>query len=277
MKSLTTTCGPSESQGAIGPARGGGWFERVFLTILDTHVTSLVAAAFLFQFGSGAVRGFATTLSLGLLTNVFTSVVVSRTMFELALARGGGAIFGSERRRDPSPARRSIDVMRFRTAAVCVSAAVIAAGLTFIAARGVPLGLDFTGGTAVVAEFEGPIDEDDVRRALPGDAVVQRLGAAADRTLQIRVGRPAGEAEDDGPSSVRALERALTASDLPKAAIVGTTTVGPSISRDFQQKSASAMVGALAGISTYLVVRFRPSFAVGASVATVHDGAPGGD
>jgi preprotein translocase subunit SecD len=62
-------------------------FDRVFLTILDTHVASLIAAAFLFQFGTGPIRGFATTLSIGLLTNVFTSVFVSRTMFELALGR----------------------------------------------------------------------------------------------------------------------------------------------------------------------------------------------
>ena len=55
-------------------------FDRVFLTILDTHVASLIAAAFLFQFGTGPIRGFATTLSIGLLSNVFTSVFVSRTI-----------------------------------------------------------------------------------------------------------------------------------------------------------------------------------------------------
>jgi len=64
-------------------------FDRVFLTILDTHVASLISAAFLFQFGTGPVRGFATTLTIGLLSNVFTAVFVSRTMFELTLARRG--------------------------------------------------------------------------------------------------------------------------------------------------------------------------------------------
>jgi preprotein translocase subunit SecD len=62
-------------------------FDRVFLTILDTHVASLIAAAFLFQFGTGPIRGFATTLTIGLLSNVFTAVFVSRTMFELVLSR----------------------------------------------------------------------------------------------------------------------------------------------------------------------------------------------
>lgn len=62
-------------------------FSRVFLTLLDTHVTSLIAAAFLFQFGTGPIRGFATTLTIGLLTNLFTSIFVSKTLFEMALQR----------------------------------------------------------------------------------------------------------------------------------------------------------------------------------------------
>jgi len=62
-------------------------FDRVFWTIVDTHVASLIAAAFLFQFGTGPIRGFATTLTIGLLSNVFTAVFVSRTMFEMFLSR----------------------------------------------------------------------------------------------------------------------------------------------------------------------------------------------
>jgi preprotein translocase subunit SecD len=62
-------------------------FDRVWWTIVDTHVASLIAAAFLFQFGTGPIRGFATTLCIGLLANVFTAVFVSRTMFETILSR----------------------------------------------------------------------------------------------------------------------------------------------------------------------------------------------
>jgi len=62
-------------------------FNRVFITIVDTHVSSLIAAAFLFQFGTGPIRGFATTLFFGLIANVFTAVFVSRTLFEVILSR----------------------------------------------------------------------------------------------------------------------------------------------------------------------------------------------
>jgi preprotein translocase subunit SecD len=61
-------------------------FSRVFLTLLDTHVASLISAAFLFQFGTGPIRGFATTLSIGLLSNLFTATFVSKTIFELVLS-----------------------------------------------------------------------------------------------------------------------------------------------------------------------------------------------
>jgi preprotein translocase subunit SecD len=62
-------------------------FSRVFLTLLDTHIAALISAAFLFQFGTGPIRGFAVTLSIGLLSNLFTSTFVSKTLFELGLRR----------------------------------------------------------------------------------------------------------------------------------------------------------------------------------------------
>lgn len=71
---------------APAPAVEAG-FDRAFLTIIDTHVTTIVSAIFLFLFGTGPVRGFAVTLVIGLLANVFTSIYVSRAIFEFHLAR----------------------------------------------------------------------------------------------------------------------------------------------------------------------------------------------
>ncbi|HEX8029853.1 MAG TPA: SecD/SecF family protein translocase subunit, partial [Vicinamibacterales bacterium] len=62
-------------------------FSRVFLTLVDTHTAALISAAFLFQFGTGPIRGFAVTLFLGLVSNLFTATFVSKTLFELELAR----------------------------------------------------------------------------------------------------------------------------------------------------------------------------------------------
>ena len=245
-------------------------FDRVFRTILDTHVTSLVAAAFLFQFGSGAIRGFATILSLGLLTNVFTAVVVSRAMFEWTLARGKRPTLGSERE-TLFASRGPLDLMKYRTPALWISAAVIAASVGLTMARGLPLGLDFTGGTAVVAGFDQPVSVEHVRQALPGTSTVQRYGTSPDRTVQIRVPQGEGVVDGDDQAGVRAVQAALDRPDLPASKTLGSTTIGPTMGRDLQQKGTYAMAGALIGISAYVAARFRPSFAAGAAVATIHD------
>jgi preprotein translocase subunit SecD len=71
---------------AVGAAVAGG-FEHAFITIIDTHVTTVASAAILFTFGTGPIRGFAVTLTIGLVANLFTSVYVSRTIFDFVLAR----------------------------------------------------------------------------------------------------------------------------------------------------------------------------------------------
>jgi SecD/SecF fusion protein len=249
-------------------------FDRVFLTILDTHVASLIAAAFLFQFGTGAIRGFATTLTLGLLANVFTAVVVSRTLFEMSLSRSAGAGLGlwtGVRR----AGQRSFDFLACRWYALAFSAALVAACLAPVIARGgIPVGLDFTGGTAVIARFASPVSEDEVRRAIPGDETVQRYGAAADRTLLIRLPQTAGDAvrmEQAIEAGVTTVTEALRGAELPSFEVTGSQMVGAAIGADLQKKGVLATVASLAGISAYIALRFRPSFAAGAIVATAHD------
>ncbi len=249
-------------------------FDRVFLTILDTHVASLVAAAFLFQFGTGPIRGFATTLTLGLLTNVFTAVVVSRTLFEVALSRAAGKelkLWTIAR----TAGRRSFDFLSCRWYALAFSAAVVAACLVPIVGRGgIPLGLDFTGGTSVVARFASPVSEDEVRRAIPGDETVQRYGPVADHALLIRLPQTSDGAtrmESEIEAGVNTIKTALGGAHVPPFDIAGSQMVGAAIGADLQKKGALATVASLAGITAYIALRFRASFAAGAIVATAHD------
>jgi preprotein translocase SecF subunit len=249
-------------------------FDRVLLTILDTHVASLIAAAFLFQFGTGAIRGFATTLTLGLLANVFTSVVVSRTLFELSLSRSAGTGLGlwtGVRR----TAQWSFDFLAYRWYALAFSTAIVAACLVPVIARGgIPVGLDFTGGTTVVARFGSAVSEDEVRRAIPGDETVQRYGPAADHALLIRLPQAPGDAarmDQEIEAGVTRVAEALRGATLPAFEIAGSQMVGAAIGADLQKKGVLATVASLAGISAYIALRFRPSFAAGAIVATAHD------
>ena len=75
-----------EAQRGVRASINAG-FSRVFWTLVDTHIAALISAAFLFQFGTGPIRGFAVTLFFGLVSNLFTSIFVSKTLFELALSR----------------------------------------------------------------------------------------------------------------------------------------------------------------------------------------------
>jgi preprotein translocase subunit SecD len=75
-----------DAQRGVRAAINAG-FSRVFLTLMDTHISALIAALFLIQFGTGPIRGFAYTLMIGLASNLFTSTFVSKTLFEIALGR----------------------------------------------------------------------------------------------------------------------------------------------------------------------------------------------
>jgi protein-export membrane protein SecD/preprotein translocase SecF subunit len=243
-------------------------FDRVFLTILDTHIASLIAAAFLFQFGTGPIRGFATTLTFGLLSNVFTAVFVSRTLFELSLARGRGKGLRIDtlglRLRAPR-----IDVHRWRWHASALSAAAIVFGLGFMGVRGVPLGIEFSGGTLLNVIFETPVAEEAIHEALEGDEVVQRFGDASGATMLIKL--PQDGASEDVAGRVDSAVASLKSAGLPAFGLGRTETVGPSVSADLQRKGLYATAASLAGITAYIAFRFRPAFAVGAIVATCHD------
>jgi protein-export membrane protein SecD/preprotein translocase SecF subunit len=248
-------------------------FTRVWLTIVDTHVTSLIAAAFLFQFGTIPIRGFATTLAIGLLANVFTAVFVSRTLFEVALRRratshmlsiGGSQSFHNAR----------VNFTRWRWHALVLSLVIIGAGMATVITRGVTLGIDFSGGTLVVVEFrqEG-VTEEQLRTAvsgLPGDAVVQGYGAPDDRQFQIRL--PLASSGGDGlERTVRQIAQALLASGLPEFEFEKRELVSAVIGSDLQRRGIYAVAASLAAIALYIGIRYRFAFAVGAIAATFHD------
>src|SRR5512147_790393 len=134
--------------------------------------------------------------------------------------------------------------IRWRWHAIGLSAAIIIAGAAMIYSQGVPLGIDFSGGTLVRVQFEQQVSEDQVRRALdsiPGDKVVQQFGPVADRQIMIRL--PQTNTAEQGISleqGSKQIEDALTKAGLPKFQIVLRDIVGPVIGADLQQKGIYA-------------------------------------
>jgi preprotein translocase subunit SecF len=164
--------------------------------------------------------------------------------------------------------------IRWRWHALGLSAAIIIAGAAMIATRGVPLGIDFSGGTLVRVQFDQQVSEDQVRKALdavPGDKVVQQFGPVADRQIMIRL--PQTGTAEQGISleqGSRQVEDALNKAGL-KFQILVRDIVGPVIGADLQKKGIYATLASILAITIYIAVRFRPSFAIGAIAATFHD------
>ena len=163
--------------------------------------------------------------------------------------------------------------IRWRWHAVALSAVVIIAGVVTIATKGLPLGIDFSGGTLVVVKFEQSVAEDGVRSALgsiAGDKVIQPYGDAADNEWLIRLPL---ESEVEGALEARAnaIIGALQSANLGKFEVISQEIVGPTIGRELQLKGIYATLASIVGITIYIGLRFRFAFAIGAIVATLHD------
>ena len=165
--------------------------------------------------------------------------------------------------------------IRWRWHAIIASALVVAAGAALMVVRGLPLGIDFSGGTSLVVQFEQAVNEEQVRKAvdsIPGDKVVQQIGDPGDRQILIRL--PLVATAEQGTSLEQGalqVQQALQAGGLPKFEIISRDLVGPVIGADLQRRGILATLASMAAITIYIGLRFRPTFAIGAIVATFHD------
>jgi preprotein translocase subunit SecF len=167
------------------------------------------------------------------------------------------------------------DFIRWRWHALAASSLVVLAGVALVVARGgLPMGIDFTGGTIVVVRFEQPVEDDAVRGALTGvqgEKVIQSYGDPADNAKLIRLPQLAQEDGANLEQGANAVIQALGAAGLPKFELLSQELVGPVIGRELQLKGIYATLASIAGIALYIAFRFRPAFAIGAIAATLHD------
>ena len=169
----------------------------------------------------------------------------------------------------------NFDFIGWRWQAMALSLTIIAGGVAMLVARGgLPVGIDFSGGTLMVLEFEEALTEDDVRTALgsvEGEKVVQQYGDASANQIMVRLpqtGPEVGTSLEEGAEAVRG---ALRRSDLGEFEVVSQELVGPVIGEELQRRGIYSFLGAMVGILLYIAVRFRFSFGVGAIIAVAHD------
>ena len=167
------------------------------------------------------------------------------------------------------------DFLKWRWPAVGLSCLVIAGGAATAALQGgLSLGIDFSGGTQVIVQFDGPVTEDAVRDAVvgaAGESVVQQYGDPDANEILIRLpqgGPEEGVSLEEGANTVVA---ALEESAIGGFTVIGQELVGPVIGQELQRRGINAFVFAMLGILVYVAFRFRFSFAVGAIIAVAHD------
>jgi preprotein translocase subunit SecF len=165
--------------------------------------------------------------------------------------------------------------IRWRWHAIALSLAIVIGGIATMAVRGMPLGLDFTGGTIVILQFTQDVTEEQVRNAvaaLPGDEVVNTYDDPAKRQIMVRLplmqGVEQGKSLEQGAQEV---ERRVREANLGEFAVVSRDLVGPAIGEDLQRRGIYATLASIAAIAVYIGFRFRFSFAIGAIAATLHD------
>ncbi len=234
-------------------------YGRAWATILDANITTLLAMLLLFMFGAGAIRGFAVTMSIGILVSIFTAAVLTRFMMEWLVRRRKLKRLEIRPLFVGVPAPGAFSFMRRGRLALALSAVLSVGSLGLFAVPGLNLGIDFTGGVQMVLRSDAPVPLSELRAAIaaqvPGDASLQAF--AEPNEALIRLQGAASEA------TIAAVESAAT-QVIPQAVFDQIDLVGPTIGAELATTGLIALGLAVLAMLAYIWVRFEWHFAAGA-------------
>ncbi|HEX5399811.1 MAG TPA: protein translocase subunit SecD [Verrucomicrobiae bacterium] len=240
-------------------------YDRAFGTIFDSHVTTLISSVILIFLGTGEIKGFGVTLTIGVAASLFTALVVTRLIFDFLLDRNWLKSLGMFHLIRAT----NVNFMGVAKPLFIATWLFVVLSLGFGVYRGPQMfGVDFRGGDSVTFGFVQKPSEKDVRAALADigekDAQIQFQTDVASGKETMRVTTSSGTAarvETD-------LEQKFPQSKLNP---LGTKTVGATVGKDIRNSAIIASLMALFGILVYVAFRYEFSFAVGAIVGVVHD------
>jgi SecD/SecF fusion protein len=238
-------------------------YDRAFSAIFDSNVTTLITALILFWKATGPVKGFAVTLTIGIVASMFSALLVTRNCFNWAIASG---VLKRVTMSNLIKAT-SFDFLSKRRLSVGISALVILVSIVVFALRGEKnFGIDFKGGDLLVLEGQKKVDEGDVRAALKQidleESVVQTEKSSGKEFLTIR----------SAPGTSDRIEKLLD-EKFPEAKfrVEQTDKVGKLVGDELARNSLIALGLGIIGIFIYVTARFEFAFALGAIIALLHD------
>ena len=262
--------------------------------IIDANVTTLIVGIILYSFGTGPIRGFATTLIIGILTSLFSALFISRVVFESRLGKKKNVAF-STKTTENWYTNINFDFLSKRRLAYIVSSIVIVIGLASLFTKGLNLGVDFVGGRSFQVRFDQSVEVSDVAESLSEvlvDAegntftpVVKTLGESNQViiTTNYRIGETGPAVDEDITNKLYAgvseffseeISREDFFTDETEEAIglVGSRVVGPTIADDIKTGAVYSIIFSLIVVFLYILGRFRKwQFSLGAVAALLHD------
>lgn len=261
-------------------------YDRAFTTIIDANLTTLITAVILFHVGTGPVQGFAATLSLGILTSLFSALVFSKVLMH-GLVFGKGK-FIKEVKMVGALAGQT--VFRFtkgrKVAGVISTILVLASFWIFSKHADDMLGIDFAGGSAARIQMNQSVEIGAVRDALPGFSVTQfqtsSEGAETSAMFLVKKKLTAIQRQAFNEGASEAVDLQSTFKGELESKLIGLlhatdpfpeiNTVGPRVSGEIQQKAVQAILLALIAIIIYMNFRFKEyRYGIAAVVAVFHD------
>jgi SecD/SecF fusion protein len=260
-----------------GPARAIELgYEKALSAIIDANLTTLISAAILFYFGSGPIRGFAVTLTIGLITSVFTAIYLTRlfNVTYLHWARPKTVLQWGLRL---VPEKTNIDFFRIQKLTFGGSVLAVIASIVLTTVVGLNFGIDFKGGTTIRTESPVAVDVGAYRAALEpiglGDVTITEVFDPTfgpdENVAQVRISALEGE-EAITPEVIAQVEAALQQAD-PQIEFTSVESVGPKVSGELIWAAAISVGLAVVAIAIYIWLRFEWQFALGGVVALVHD------
>lgn len=253
-------------------------FKQAFKTIIDSNLTTLIAALLLFWFGSGPVKGFAVTLGLGIISTLFTATMVSRLIVVTWVRRSKPSQLPiSPNKEKPGglvpfimamPQEFKFDFISKRSIAAVLSVLVILASIGSLAVQKLNFGIDFAGGILMEVRANEQVEVSAVRSQVGGlglgDVSITTFGDEG-RDLLIRIQRQEGD--DEAQAALTLVRETLGESYEYRR----TELVGPKVGQELIVDGALAVGLALLAICIYIWFRFEWQFAVGATLALSHD------
>jgi len=247
-------------------------YKRAYAAIIDANITTLLTAIVLFVFGTGPIKGFATTLMIGIFTSLFSAIFITRLIFIWQLERKKKISFATKMTKNAFT-KVNIGFIKKRKMYYVVSALVVAAGIVSLSVRKLDPGVEFTGGRNYVVEFAEAADIDVVANALEAPMGGKKPGVKRiDEVTKLKISTNYRIKEEGIDNEMSELILTTLSEIDPSVQILSSRTVTPSISNSIQTSAMWSVIVALLVIFLYILFRFRRwQYGLGALAAIVHD------